>query len=88
MTQRYTRSTAAVLAYCPTCNRKTMHRVDDRRLGPCLEHGARELTRKQEKERERERLENEERQGSLFITLERDRLVRSTALVIRLLPRC
>lgn len=64
MTQHFTRSTAEVLAYCSTCNRKTMHRVDDRRLGPCLEHGARELTRKQE--RERERMEDEERQGSLF----------------------
>lgn len=64
MTQHYTRSTSAVLVYCPTCNRKTMHRVDDRRIGPCLEHGARELTRKQE--REKERREEEQKQGSLF----------------------
>lgn len=64
MSQHYTRNTSAVLAYCPTCNRKTMHRVDDRRIGPCLEHGAREFTRKQA--REREKREAEQEQGSLF----------------------
>jgi ribosomal protein L44E len=62
--QHFTRNTTQVLSYCPTCNRKTMHRVDDRRLGPCLEHGARELSRKQE--RIFEKLEGERRQGSLF----------------------
>ena len=49
MTQHYTRSTTAVMAYCPTCNRKTMHRVDDRRIGPCLEHKAQGMSKKQEK---------------------------------------
>ena len=34
--------------YCPTCNRNTMHRVDDRRIGPCLEHEATGMTKKQE----------------------------------------
>lgn len=37
MAEHYTRNTVKVLAYCPTCNRQTMHRVDDRRLGCCLE---------------------------------------------------
>jgi ribosomal protein L44E len=37
MPEHYTRNTRQVLHYCPTCNRKTMHRVDDRRLGCCLE---------------------------------------------------
>lgn len=37
MPEHYTRNTRQVLHYCPTCNRQTMHRVDDRRLGCCLE---------------------------------------------------
>ena len=49
MTQHYTRSTTEVMAYCPTCNRKTMQRVDDRRIGPCLEHEAQGMSKKQEK---------------------------------------
>ena len=49
MTQHYTRNTTEVMAYCPTCNRKTMHRVDDRRIGPCLEHEAQGMSKKQEK---------------------------------------
>lgn len=38
MSQHYTKNTKQVLHYCPTCNRQTMHRVDDRRLGCCLEN--------------------------------------------------
>ena len=37
MPEHYSRNTRQVLHYCPTCNRQTMHRVDDRRLGCCLE---------------------------------------------------
>jgi len=62
MSQHYTRNTAAVLAYCPTCNRKTMHRVDDRRLGPCLEHGKPEYSQSQLK-RMREIEESKEQPG-------------------------
>ena len=40
MTQHYTRNTRAVKQYCPTCNRKTMHSVYDRRVGHCLENHA------------------------------------------------
>jgi ribosomal protein L44E len=64
MSQHYTRSTSAVLAYCPTCNRKTMHRVDDRRMGPCLEHRADGRSKK--KIREDEKREEEMKQGNLF----------------------
>ena len=48
MTQHYTRNTKQVSAWCPTCRRTTMHRVDDRRLGSCLEHNAEGMTKKQQ----------------------------------------
>jgi len=35
--QHYQRNTSGILKFCPTCNRKTMHRVDDRRVGSCVE---------------------------------------------------
>lgn len=60
--QHFTRDTTQVLAYCPTCNRKTMHRVDDRRLGPCLEHGTDERSKKQIREDQR-RAEEAEQPG-------------------------
>lgn len=62
--QHFTRSTTQVLAYCPTCNRLTMHRVDDRRLGPCLEHEASGMTKKQEALQKR--LKEEAEQPGLF----------------------
>lgn len=37
MTQHFTRSTVSAEAYCKPCGKRTQHRVDDRRLGPCLE---------------------------------------------------
>lgn len=37
MAEHYTRNTISVTKFCPTCNRKTRHRVDDRRLGVCME---------------------------------------------------
>lgn len=52
MTQHYTRTTSKVMHWCPTCRRHTMHRVDDRRLGPCTEHAPPGPSKKQEKERE------------------------------------
>lgn len=35
--QHYQRNVTAVLLYCPTCNKKTMHRVDENRVGNCME---------------------------------------------------
>ncbi|KKW11479.1 MAG: hypothetical protein UY48_C0018G0013 [Candidatus Gottesmanbacteria bacterium GW2011_GWB1_49_7] len=35
--QHYQRNTRGILKYCPTCNRMTMHQVDDRRVGSCRE---------------------------------------------------
>lgn len=37
MPEHYTSNTNAVLKYCPTCNKKTMHRVYNKRVGTCLE---------------------------------------------------
>jgi len=37
MPEHYTSNTTAVLRYCNTCNRKTMHRVYNKRLGACME---------------------------------------------------
>ncbi len=37
MAQHFTRNTVSAQAYCPKCGKQTMHRVDDRRIGPCLE---------------------------------------------------
>jgi len=37
MAEHYTANTRQVLHYCPVCNRQTMHRVDNKRLGCCME---------------------------------------------------
>jgi len=37
MGEHYTRNTVSAEAWCPKCGKRTQHRVDDRRLGPCLE---------------------------------------------------
>jgi ribosomal protein L44E len=37
MTEHYPRSTISVSSLCKKCGKHTQHRVDDRRLGPCLE---------------------------------------------------
>lgn len=64
MSQHYTRNTSQVMHYCSTCRRHTMHRVADRRLGSCTEHGPTGMSKKQEKAaRERE---EREQQPELF----------------------
>jgi ribosomal protein L44E len=37
MPEHFTRSTASASGWCSKCQKYTMHRVDDRRKGPCLE---------------------------------------------------
>lgn len=49
MAQHFTRNTVAAQAWCAKCNKQTMHRVDDRRIGPCLECMA-ELERQHQKQ--------------------------------------
>jgi ribosomal protein L44E len=52
MSQHHTKNTTAVSKHCPTCGRKTMHRVDFKREGTCMEHGATGLSRKQQQAQE------------------------------------
>lgn len=35
--EHFTRNTVSATAWCPKCGTRTPHRVDDRRLGPCLD---------------------------------------------------
>jgi hypothetical protein len=37
MTEHYTKNTESATSYCKKCGRNTGHRVDDGRLGPCLD---------------------------------------------------
>ena len=37
MGQHYTRGTVSASGWCPKCRKQTQHRIDDRRMGPCLE---------------------------------------------------
>ena len=63
MSEHYTSNTTSVSAWCPTCKRHTMHRVDDRRRGNCLEHAAAGMSKKQIRQQlERARREREERE--------------------------
>jgi ribosomal protein L44E len=49
MTQHYQRNVVGITKYCPSCNRITLHRVDDRRVGVCTEQHAKGLSKAQEK---------------------------------------
>lgn len=70
--EHYPRGTLECTGWCGVCGRMTQHRVDfpvggakgGGRRGPCLEHEARGLTKKQEKRREK--AEHERQQPSLF----------------------
>lgn len=37
MGQHYTRNTVSASGWCKTCAKYTQHRIDDRRMGPCLD---------------------------------------------------
>lgn len=36
MSEHYTRNTVSAEAWCAKCQKRTQHRVHDRRIGPCL----------------------------------------------------
>jgi ribosomal protein L44E len=57
MSQHYQQSVKQVMVFCNTCNRKTMHRVDQRRIGSCTEHQASGESDKQRKAREQREIE-------------------------------
>lgn len=48
MPEHYTSNTNAVLKYCPTCNKKTMHRVYNKRLGTCMEDHVKEKPKQEQ----------------------------------------
>jgi len=60
MTQHYTRNTTAILQYCPTCRKNTMHAVYDRRVGHCLENHVKTPDKKPQQ------TVNKNTQGNLF----------------------
>lgn len=37
MPEHYTRNTISAEAWCAKCQKRTQHRIDDRRIGPCLD---------------------------------------------------
>lgn len=64
MAQHYQRNVTAVMMYCPTCGKQTMHQVNDRRVGTCLEPHVFGLSKAQEKRAEKKA--EDERQPGLF----------------------
>jgi hypothetical protein len=52
--QHYPKNVSAVWIWCNVCNRRTMHRVDDRRVGSCVEQHVFGLSKAQEKRAKKE----------------------------------
>jgi ribosomal protein L37E len=52
--QHYTRNTVEADAWCNRCGRRTMHRVDGVKLGPCLACTEKLETQHQEKQHQQE----------------------------------
>jgi hypothetical protein len=60
MSEHYPKHTKAVMAHCTKCGRHTMHRVDNGRLGSCLEPHFTGLSKAQEKRREKQEAERQQ----------------------------
>jgi ribosomal protein L44E len=41
MPEHFSANTVSAAFYCPKCQKRTQHRIDDHRKGPCLECMAR-----------------------------------------------
>ncbi len=54
-----TRNTVAILAWCDTCGKNTLHRVSDRRRGTCMEPHAASLSREQERRQKKQKQEDQ-----------------------------
>lgn len=52
MSEHYTKNTIRTLRFCETCGKKTMHRVDDGRIGLCVEPHVKGLSKKQARRKE------------------------------------
>jgi len=57
--EHYPRNTCRITKWCPTCNKVTFHRVDNKRVGICTEHRKEGLSKEQEK-REEKRIRDEQ----------------------------
>jgi ribosomal protein L44E len=51
MSEHHPKHVTALLKWCSTCKRNTMHRVDSKREGSCTEHAASGLSKAQEKQK-------------------------------------
>jgi hypothetical protein len=47
--EHYPKNTVGVTKFCPTCNRMTIHRVDNKRVGICIEEHVKGMSKAQEK---------------------------------------
>ena len=63
MGEHFPRATISVSAWCSKCQKRTQHRVDDRRKGPCLDCMAKLQVQHAQNEIDRAR---RARQGNLF----------------------
>ncbi len=48
MSEHYQRNVTAIMKYCNHCGCETMHRVDDKRVGNCLNQHIIGMSKKQE----------------------------------------
>lgn len=62
MTEHFTRNTVSAEFWCGKCQKRTQHRIDDRRKGPCLEC----MARYDENQARLKFAADPEMQGSLF----------------------
>jgi ribosomal protein L44E len=60
MSEHYSKMTKAATTYCKKCGRQTMHRVDNGRLGSCLEQHFDGLSAAQRKQREKREIEDQQ----------------------------
>lgn len=61
MSEHYTRNTSGVLKFCNRCNKMTLHKVSNKRIGLCMET---HVTGKSEKQKKQD--EKPEEEPTLF----------------------
>jgi len=63
MSHHETRNTTAVLKWCPTCGKNTLHQVSDRRQGTCMNTHSSGMSKDQER---RAKLREEQEKNPVF----------------------
>jgi hypothetical protein len=61
-----TKNTTAILKWCSTCGRNTMHRVSNCRVGTCMEAHSEGLSKKQELRHKQEEKEEAKKANLKF----------------------